>query len=87
MADQLARGIGMIIAGLDPEVILFVGEFTAAWARFESKIKGAVQAQKISSLPIALIPARDGELTRLRGSVALVLYKHFGVSIPRAMGN
>ncbi len=82
MAVQLARGVRMIVAGLDPEAILFVGEFTAAWGRFEPRIKAEVQAQKIAALPIALIPARDGELTRLRGSVALVLYKHFGVSLP-----
>lgn len=86
MAEQLARGVGMIIAGLDPEAILFVGEFTAAWARFEPRIKAEVQKQKISSFPVALIPARDGEMTRLRGSVALVLYKHFGISIPRGLG-
>ena len=82
MAAQLARGVRMIIAGLDPEAILFVGEFTTAWGRFEPKIKREVDQQKISSLPVVLIPARDGELTRLRGSVALVLYKHFGVSLP-----
>jgi predicted NBD/HSP70 family sugar kinase len=83
MAIQLARGVRMIIAGLDPEAILFVGEFTAAWGRFEPRIKAEVQQQKISTFPVALIPARDGEITRLRGSVALVLYKHFGVSLPR----
>lgn len=84
MAIQLARGVCMIVAAVDPEAILFVGEFTAAWGRFEPRIKAAVQQQTISSLPVALIPGRDGELTRLRGSVALVLYKHFGVSLPRS---
>ncbi|HEX4750072.1 MAG TPA: ROK family transcriptional regulator [Bryobacteraceae bacterium] len=82
MAVQLARGVCMIVAAVDPEAILFVGEFTTAWGRFEPRIKAAVQQQKISTFPVALIPGRDGELTRLRGSVALVLYKHFGVSLP-----
>ncbi|HZS53086.1 MAG TPA: ROK family transcriptional regulator [Bryobacteraceae bacterium] len=86
MASQLARGVRMIIAGLDPEAILFVGDFTSAWARFEPRIKSEIQEQKLSTLPVALIPARDGELTRLRGSVALVLYKHFGVSLPGSLG-
>jgi predicted NBD/HSP70 family sugar kinase len=81
MAAQLARGIRMIVAALDPEAIQFVGDFTSAWGRFEPKIKSEVQQQKLSTLPVSLIPARDGELTRLRGSVALVLYKHFGVSL------
>lgn len=82
MAAQLARGVRMVIAGFDPEAILFVGQFTSAWSRFEPRIKTEVQQQRLSSLPISLIPARDGELTRLRGSVALVLHKHFGFSFP-----
>ncbi len=75
----------MVIAGLDPEAILFVGEFTSAWGRFEPRIKSEVQHQKISALPVSLIPARDGELTRRRGSVALVLHKHFGNSFPASV--
>ncbi|MBV8897857.1 MAG: ROK family transcriptional regulator [Acidobacteriaceae bacterium] len=85
MALHLARGVRMIVAALDPEAILFVGEFTAAWGRFEPQLKTEVQRQKISPIPVTLIPARDGELTRLRGSVALVLYKHFGVSFPASV--
>ena len=86
MAAELARGVRMIVAAADPEAILFVGEFTTAWGRFEPQIKTEVQRQKISPIPVTLIPARDGELTRLRGSVALVLYKHFGVSLPASVG-
>ena len=82
MAMQLARGVRILVAALDPQAILFVGDFTAAWSRFEPHLQAEVQRQKLSALPIALIPARDGELTRLRGSVALVLYKHFGISLP-----
>ena len=72
----------MIIAGLAPEAILFIGEFTAAWQRFEPRIKKEAQQQTISSMPVTLIPARDRQMARLRGNVALVLHKHFGVSLP-----
>jgi len=82
MAFQLARGVRMIIAGLAPEAILFIGEFTAAWQRFEPRIKKEAQQQTISAVPVTLIPARDGQMARLRGNVALVLHKHFGVSLP-----
>jgi predicted NBD/HSP70 family sugar kinase len=82
MATQLARGIGMIAAGLDPEAILFIGDFTAAWSRFQPHIEAAVKMHKTLRPPIKILPARDGELTRLRGSVALVLDKHFGLSLP-----
>lgn len=86
MAAQLARGVRMIVAALDPEAILFVGDFTSSWGRFEPRLKTEIQQQKLSTLPVSLIPARDGELTRLRGSVALVLHRHFGVSLPAANG-
>ncbi len=54
MAAQLARGLRMIIAGLDPEAILFVGEFTAAWSRFEPRFKSrdtAAEALRVSRCP------------------------------------
>ncbi|HXE11467.1 MAG TPA: ROK family protein [Bryobacteraceae bacterium] len=84
MALQLARGVQMIVGAFDPEAIMFVGEFTAAWERFEPRIKSAVEQQKIRPVPVSLVPARDGERSRLRGSVALVLYKYFGVGLPQS---
>ncbi|MBV9037774.1 MAG: ROK family protein, partial [Acidobacteriaceae bacterium] len=81
MAMQLARGLRMIVAALAPEVILFVGEFTAAWEHFKPRLQKEVQRQNISSAPISLLPAQDGAMARLRGTVALVLHKHFGLSL------
>ncbi|MBV9036256.1 MAG: ROK family transcriptional regulator, partial [Acidobacteriaceae bacterium] len=49
MAVQLARGLRMIVAALAPEVILFVGEFTAAWEHFKPRLQKEVQRQNISS--------------------------------------
>ncbi len=81
MAVQLGRGVRMIIAGLAPEAIVFIGEFTAAWEQFKPRIQEEVQQQTISALPVSLIPGQDGAIARLRGTVALVLHKHFGVSV------
>ena len=81
MAVQLARGLRMIVAALAPEVILFVGEFTEAWDQFKPHLQKEVQRQNISSAPISLLPAQDGAMARLRGTVALVLHKHFGISL------
>jgi predicted NBD/HSP70 family sugar kinase len=81
MATQLARGLRMVVAALAPEVILFVGEFTAAWDRFKPHPQKEVQRQNISAAPISLLPAQDGAMARLRGTVALVLHKHFGISL------
>ena len=53
-----------------------------AWQRFAPRIEKEVQHQTISNAPIRLIPGQEGYLARLRGTVALVLYKHFGISLP-----
>ena len=81
MAVQLARGLRMIVAALAPEALLLIGEFTAAWSRFEPRLKTEVRQQTLGSVPVSLIPARDGAIVRLRGSVALILQKHFGLSL------
>lgn len=82
MALQLARGARVIVAGLAPEAIVFIGEFTAAWDRFQPVIEQQVKEQTISTAPVLLIPGLDGAMARLRGTVALVLDKHFGISLP-----
>lgn len=79
MAVELGRGTRTIIAGLAPETIIFIGEFTAAWERFRPVIEAEVQAQSISLRPTIIRPAQDGSTARLRGTIALVLQKHFGV--------
>jgi predicted NBD/HSP70 family sugar kinase len=86
MAAQLGRGVRMIVAALAPEAIVFVGEFTAAWKRFYPAIEAEVKAQNISGKSIAFIAAQDGATARLRGTVALVLQKHFGAPIAAERG-
>ena len=78
MALQLGRGTRMIVAGLAPEAITFIGEFTAAWNRFRPVIEAEVQAQSISAEPPTLLAGQDGAIARIRGTIALVLQKHFG---------
>jgi predicted NBD/HSP70 family sugar kinase len=78
MAVELGRGTRMIVAGLAPEAITFIGEFTAAWDRFRPVIEAAVQAQSISAEPTILLAGRDGATARVRGTMALVFQKHFG---------
>ena len=83
MAVQLGRGARMVVAGLAPQAIAFIGEFTAAWNRFCPIIQTEVEAQNISGKPIKFIAAQDGAAARLRGTVALVLQKHFGVPLSK----
>ena len=78
MAEQLGRGARMIVGGLAPEAIIFIGEFTAAWDRFRPIIDAQIQAQTLSAAPTLLLAGRDGATARVRGTMVLVLQKHFG---------
>ena len=80
MAHYLGRGMRMIVAGLAPERILVVGDLTRSWSRFGPVIEAEVRAQVLpgGSMP-RLEPAHEEGLARLRGTVALILQKDFGV--------
>ncbi len=78
MARQLGHGMRIIVAGLAPERIIVIGDLTRAWHRFGPIIEAELQSQVLSggSAP-ALVPADEDGTARLRGTVALVLQKHF----------
>jgi predicted NBD/HSP70 family sugar kinase len=81
MAAQLGRGARMIVGGLAPEAIIFIGELTAAWERFRPIIDAEIQTQTLSSAPTLLLTGRDGATARVRGTMVLVLQKHFGAPL------
>jgi predicted NBD/HSP70 family sugar kinase len=77
MAHAIGRGMHMIVAGLAPEEIVLVGDFTRMWSRFGPLIEAEVAAGVLVGKPPKVRPA-EGKLARLRGTVALVLQNHFG---------
>jgi len=80
MAHYLGRGRRMIVAGLAPERIIVVGDLTRSWHRFGPVIEAEVQRQVLpGGCPPKLVPAHEDGRARLRGTIALVLQKHFGV--------
>ena len=81
MARHLGRGMRMVVAGLDPEQVLVVGDLTRSWHRFGPVIEAEVKAQVLPGAATpSVLPVHEGGLARLRGTVALVLQKHFGLS-------
>lgn len=80
MANYLGRGMRMIVAGLAPEKIVVVGDLTRSWHRFGGLIESEVRAQVLPGgcAPV-LMPAHEDGMARLRGTVALILQKDFGV--------
>jgi hypothetical protein len=71
----------MIVAGLAPERIIVIGDLTRSWQRFGPVIEAEVQGQILAGgcAPM-LIPAHEDGMARLRGTVALVLQKDFGIA-------
>jgi predicted NBD/HSP70 family sugar kinase len=78
MAHYLGYGMRMIVAGLAPERIIIIGDLTRSWHRFGPVIEADVRAQALPGGPVPVVtPAHEDGMARLRGTVALVLQKHF----------
>lgn len=84
MAKAIGRGLRMIVAGLSPEEIVFVGDFTRLWDRVGPGIEADVATATLVGKPPRVRPAEaEPSVARLRGTVALVLQKHFGPTVER----
>jgi predicted NBD/HSP70 family sugar kinase len=82
MAHYLGRGMRMIVAGLSPERIVIIGDLTRSWQRFGPVIEAEVQAQVLpGGQAPRVIPVHEDGMARLRGTVALILQKHFGTGV------
>jgi len=78
MAHYLGRGMRLIVAGLAPERIVVVGDLTRSWSLFGPILQAEVQSQALpGGAAPRLEPAHEDGMARLRGTVALVLQKHF----------
>lgn len=87
MAEEIGRGMRMVIAALSPEEIVFVGEFIRMWKHMGPTIEQAVkQAVLVGSPPVVRPVAAEPSIARLRGTVAMVLQDHFGSGVDRRTG-
>jgi predicted NBD/HSP70 family sugar kinase len=78
MADYLGRGLALLVTGLAPDVIVIIGEITRAWNRFGPIINEAIKRHSFTGAVARIVPADPSSQPRLRGTIALVLQKHFG---------
>lgn len=84
MAEQIGRGMRMVIASLAPEEIVFVGEFTRLWDYVRPSIERAVkEAVLVGKSPLVRPASAEPSVARLRGTVAMVLQEHFGFGLNR----
>ncbi|MDR3675160.1 MAG: ROK family transcriptional regulator [Acidobacteriota bacterium] len=77
MARYLGLGMAMLVNGLAPSVIVVVGEVTRAWKRVGPLVQSVVQECARTHASTRIVPADDVTQPRLRGTIALVLQKHF----------
>ncbi len=78
MAQQLGRGIALLITGLAPDVIVVIGEITRAWPQVGPIIAESVKRNSFTRAETRIVPSDPSSQPRLRGTIALVLQKHFG---------
>lgn len=76
-ATEIGRGLGLLIAGLAPNMILIAGEITSAWARFGPIIEREAAGFTVAGAPPKILAAHEGEIARLRGAAALVFQHHW----------
>jgi len=82
IGHYLGVGLSMLISALAPSMIVVIGEITRAWERIEPIIKNVLSARLPSSPVLTrIVPAHDNLQPRLRGSMALILQKHFGAPL------
>ncbi len=75
MTIALAKGLATLSAGLSPDVIIIVGEFTALWDRIRPTVEKHLAAKSIAGRAPRLVAALEGDTARLRGAAALVFQK------------
>jgi predicted NBD/HSP70 family sugar kinase len=78
MADYLGQGLALLVNGLAPDVIIVVGEVTRAWRDVGELIESSVKQHSFTRAATRIMPSDPISQPRLRGTIALVLQKHFG---------
>ena len=78
MAMYLGLGIAPLVAGLAPDMIVVVGEVTRAWHKVGPIIKDTIRRHSFTRAETQIVPSDPITQPRLRGTIALVLLKHFG---------
>jgi len=77
-ATAVGRGLRMVTAALDPEVILFVGEIALAWSIVEPILHRECQANLLAGDCPRFVCAGDTNKAHILGAAAVVLQRHSG---------
>ncbi|HXG48194.1 MAG TPA: ROK family transcriptional regulator [Methylomirabilota bacterium] len=78
MAYYLGAGLAMLMTALAPDLLVVIGEVTRAWSQVAPVIDGVLRDRLPTHPPTRIVPTDPALQPRLRGTIALVLQKHFG---------
>lgn len=84
VAYFLGVGMASLVTTLTPQVILLAGEITRVWPRLEPILKQTIAERSLEREVPRLVALEDQLQPRLRGTVALVMQKHF--ALPAGFG-
>ena len=77
MGRYLGMGLAMLVIGLAPSVITIVGEVTRVWDRIGAIVQEVVRERAQTHATTQIVPTDNSLDPRVRGTVALVLQRHF----------
>jgi predicted NBD/HSP70 family sugar kinase len=78
MAHFIGVGLAALATGLAPDVIVVVGEVTAAWDRVGPIVADTVVRRSLPHVEARIVRTDPAMQPRLRGAATLVIQKHFG---------
>lgn len=81
MAYHIGAGLAMLVTGLAPDAIVIVGEVTRSWHQIGSIIEKTIKSRTFTHAAPGIFPTDPASEPRLRGTIALVLQKHFGAPV------
>ncbi len=81
MAHYIGVGLALLVTGLAPEMILIVGEVTRAWPQIGPIIEQVIKQRSFTHATPRIVPTDPEGQPRLRGTIAMVLQKHFGAPL------
>ena len=77
MAQHLGIGLGMLVTGLAPDVLLVVGEVTRAWGKVGPVVEAAMKRRSFRQTHTRIVVTDSEAQPRLQGTIAMVLQRHF----------
>jgi hypothetical protein len=75
----LGAGVAMTVAGMAPDVVVIIGEVTRAWGQVGRIIDEVIARRLSMGTRTRIVATNPDTQPRLRGTIALVLQKHFGM--------